>query len=74
MFWQLKIEICENIRNVQYSTFTDIHFTDVCSLIFKVPLEKVVIDKEELYGIEIDGILNLENCLEQCSSIKNIGM
>ena len=30
------------------------------SFIFKVPVDKVVIDEEELYGIEIDGILNLE--------------
>ena len=61
MFWQLKKQICKNIRSVQYSTFTDIHFSDFCSFIFKVPVEKVVIDKEELHGIEIDGILNLEN-------------
>ena len=46
------------MRNVQYSTFTDIHFSDFCSFIFKVPVEKVkvVTDKEELHGIEIDGI------------------
>ena len=31
-------------------------------------------DEEELYGIEIDGILNLENIyVEHCSSIKNNG-
>ena len=62
------------MRNVQYSTFSDIHFSDFCSFIFKVPVEKVVIDKEEPQGIQIDGILNLEIYLEQCSSIKNIGM
>ena len=39
---------------------SDIHFSDFCSFIFKDPIEKVVIDKE-LHGIEIDGILNLEN-------------
>ena len=37
------------------------HFSDFCSFIFKVSVEKVVIDKEELHGNEIDGILNLEN-------------
>ena len=61
MFCQLKKQICKNIRNVQYSIFADIHFSDFCSFIFKVPVEKVVIDKEELRSIEIDGILNLEN-------------
>ena len=49
------------MRNVQYSTFSDIHFSDFCSFIFKVPVEKVVIEKQELHGIEINGILNLEN-------------
>ena len=44
------------------------------SFIFEVPVEKVVIDEEELHGIETDGILNLENLLEQCSSIKNVGI
>ena len=28
---------------------------------FKVPVKNVIIDKEELHGIETDGILNLEN-------------
>ena len=61
MFWQLKKQIYKNIRNVQYSTFTDIHFSDICSFILKVPVEKLFRDKEELHGIEIYGILNLEN-------------
>ena len=39
---------------MQYSTFTDIDFSDFCSFIFKVPIEKSVIHKEELRGIEID--------------------
>ena len=53
------------------TTFTDIDFSDFSSFIFKVnhvfreekyhPLEKVVIDKQELNGIEIDDIWNLEN-------------
>ena len=43
------------------STFTDIHFSDFCSFIFNVPVEKVVIDEEELHSIETDDILNLEN-------------
>ena len=41
--------------------FADIYFSDFSSFIFKVPEEKIVIDEEELHGIEIDGILNLEN-------------
>ena len=44
------------------------------SFIFEVPVEKVVIDEEELHVIEIDGILNLENLLEQCLSVKNVGI
>ena len=43
------------------STFVDIGFSDFSSFIFKIPVEKLVIDEEELHGIEIDGILNLEN-------------
>ena len=58
--------------------FADINFFDFfffcCCFIFEVPVEKVVIDEEELHGIETDGILNLENLLEQCSSIKNVGI
>ena len=46
---------------MQVSTFADINFSDFSSFIFKVPVVKVVIDEEELHGIEIDGILNLEN-------------
>ena len=57
----LKKQICKNTRNIKYSTFTDITFSDFSSFLFKVSVEKVVIDKEELHGIEIDGILNLEN-------------
>ena len=59
---------------MQDSKFADIYFYEFSSFIFKVPVEKVVIDEEELHGIEIDGILNLENLLEQCSSIKNVGI
>ena len=36
-------------------------FSDFSSFIFKVSVEKVVIDEEELHGIGIDGILKLEN-------------
>ena len=61
MFWQLKKQIYKNIGNAQYWTFADIHFSDFCSFILKVPVEKLFIDKEELHGIEIYGILNLEN-------------
>ena len=61
MFWQLKKQICKNIRNAQYPTVADITFSDFSSFIFKVPVEKVVKDEEELHDIEIDGILDLEN-------------
>ena len=61
MFWQLKKQICKNIQNRQYSTFTDINFSEFSSFIFNIPVEKVVIDEEELHGIEIDDILDLEN-------------
>ena len=44
---------------MQYSTFADINFSDFSSFIFKVPVEKDVIDEEELHGIKIDVILNL---------------
>ena len=50
----------DGYRNMQVSTFADINFSDFSSFIFKVPVVKVVIDEEELHGIEIDGILNLE--------------
>ena len=48
-------------RNIQYSTFADIIFSDLSSFIFKFLVEKVVMEEEELHGTEIDGILNLEN-------------
>ena len=64
MFWQPKKrpkkQICKNIQNIHESTFADIHFSDFSSFTFEVPLEKIVTDEEELHGIEIDGILNLE--------------
>ena len=41
------------------STFADNYFSEFSSFIFKVPVKKVVIDEEELHGIEIDGFLNL---------------
>ena len=44
---------------MQDSMLADIYFTEFSSFIFKVPVEKVVIDEEELHGIEIDGFLNL---------------
>ena len=55
------------------STFADIYFSEFSSFIFKVPVEKVVFDEEELHGIEIDGFLNLLD-KEQYSSIKNVGI
>ena len=45
---------------MQDSKFADIYFSEFSSFIFKVPVEKVVIDEEEvLHGIEIDGFVNL---------------
>ena len=44
---------------MQDSTFADIYFSEFFSVIFEVPVEDVVIDEEELHGIETDGILNL---------------
>ena len=61
MFWQLKKQIYKNIQNIQYSTFEDMTFSDFSSFIFKVPVEKIVKNEEELHDIERDGILNLEN-------------
>ena len=49
---------------MQDSKFADIGFSDFPIFIFKEkdnPVEKVVEDEEELDGIEIDGISNLEN-------------
>ena len=57
---------------MQYSTFADRNFSDFSSFILEDLVEKVVTDQEELHGIEIDSILNLENLLGQCSSIKNV--
>ena len=50
----------------KYTKYTGLYvrrylFSDFSSFILKVPVEKVVMDEEELHGIEIDGILNLEN-------------
>ena len=44
---------------MQDSMVADIYFTEFSSFIFKVPVEKVAIDEEELHGIEIDDFLNL---------------
>ena len=38
-----------------YWTLADIGFCDCSSFISKVPVEKVVIDEEEVHSIEIDG-------------------
>ena len=62
------------MRNIQYTTFAGINFSDFSSFIFKVTVKKVVKDEEQIHGIEIDGTLKLENLLEQCSSIKNVGI
>ena len=43
---------------MQDSTFADTGFSDFSS---SISVEKLVIDEEELHGIEIDSILNLEN-------------
>ena len=46
---------------MQGSSFEGIYFSDFSSFTFKIPVKKSVADKEELHGIEIDGMLNLEN-------------
>ena len=38
---------------MQGSKFADIYFSEFSSFIFKVPVEKVVIDEEELHGIDV---------------------
>ena len=38
---------------MQDSKFADIYFSDISSFIFKVPVEKVFIDEEELHGIDV---------------------
>ena len=40
---------------MQDSKFADNYFSEFSSFIFKVPVEKVVIDEAELHGIETDG-------------------
>ena len=35
------------------SKFADIYFSEFSSFIFKVPVEKVVTDEEELHGIDV---------------------
>ena len=41
---------------MQGSKFADIYFYEFSSFIFKVPVEKVVIDEKELHGIDV-GVL-----------------
>ena len=53
--------MCQHIWNLKGCTFLDIYFSEFSSFIFKVPIKKVVINQEELHGIETDGILNSEN-------------
>ena len=38
---------------MQDSKFADIYFPDISSFIFKVPVEKIFIDEEELHGIDV---------------------
>ena len=67
---------------MQDSTFAHTDYPDFSIFIFKVnwdfieekgnPVENVFIDEEERDGIEIYGILNLENLPKQCSSVKNV--
>ena len=38
---------------MQDSKFADIYFCEFSSFIFKVSVEKVVIDEEQLYGIDV---------------------
>ena len=41
---------------MQGSKFADIYFYEFSSFIFKVPVEKFVIDEKELHGIDV-GVL-----------------
>ena len=41
------------LRNMQESKFADIYFYEFSSFVFKVPVEKVVIDEKELHGIDV---------------------
>ena len=69
---------------MQDSTFPDIDFVPFSSFTFKVNhvfmgereklVEKIVINAEELDGIDTDDILDSEISLKQCSSIRNIGI
>ena len=61
MFWQLKEVDMQKHTTYRGSTFADIDFSDFSSFILKIPVQKVVIDEEELHGIELDDILNLDN-------------
>ena len=38
---------------MQDSKFANIYFSEFCSFLFKVPVEKVAIDQEELHGIDV---------------------
>ena len=38
---------------MQDPKFADIYFSEISSIIFKVSLEKVFIDEEELHGIDV---------------------
>ena len=55
------MQICKNVWNIHDSTFGDIYFSEFSNLIFKVTVERVVKDEEEVHTIDIDGILNFEN-------------
>ena len=49
-------------KYTKYTVFyVDINFSGFSSFIFKVLVEQVFMDEEELHGIEIGGILNLQN-------------
>ena len=42
---------------MQGSKFADIYFYEFSSFIFKVPVERVVIDEKELHGIDVKELM-----------------
>ena len=60
-FNSLKSKYAKIFETYKALLLTVFIFSDFSSFTFKVPVKKVVADKEELHGIEIDGMLNLEN-------------
>ena len=49
---------------MQDSKFADIYFSEFSSFIFKVPVEKVVIDEKELHGIDVGELKKKPDALQ----------